>query len=840
VPPDPRLFDGVSADVVRRFTAVVGRATEVTAAATRAEAPADDDDAPPVARLGGFRLLASRGGGGFARVFLAEDEALGRRVALKLLRPEFAADPTARRRFRLEGEILATLEHPGVVPVLATGEDGPWCFLALKWIDGGTLAERAGRVGPIEAARLGAAVARALHAAHERGIVHRDVKPANVLMDGDEPRLADFGLAHRVLGGRLTTSRAAPGTPAYLAPETLEGRPPDPRTDVWGVGVTLFELVAGTPPFGVDGPPAAVAARIAGDDPPALGVARVNRDFEAIVRRCLEKDPGRRFSTAAALADDLERFVAGRPVLSRRSGVVERLRRKVRRRPRTYAAATAVVLVAAAFAIKLGADAARDRALLDADLARVSRMVDEGRTGAARRLFEPVRRRGGDVATAEVGARVEGLAATDALLDALHDLSALRDPRPLQEAADAVAALPARALPQPLATFALAVARAQLGDEAPTSIVLPPGAESVETALFAALTARREGRPVAERLRALESLDPAVAGHRRLRRARARAAEDAGDFALAQALLEGLSEEGVFSAPIACASARVALLRGDLDRAARWLELAPAEPRSILRDSTAVDLLRERGDPTYRSILATVRARWPGDPHFAALEAEALRAEGRAAEAAALFEVARDLAPAGAGVERAWFDLGIIEARADEIEDGRASAEDADRWEAAARAVAASKGAPSLRAQAYVVVARLHRLRGRLDEAYDATGAALAADPRSPRAIETRVESVQKCLAARIDRDLEEGPDAVPADLRSHAAEARAALEDWFARAPGRARPALVYACGVLAAVDPSPAPLRAALLRLRAAGAAADAEHVRALETLLRLREDE
>lgn len=844
------FFAGVPPPVIARFLALVGRASEV--AGTASDEGRGRAAGLPARRIGRFELVEERGGGGFARVFLAEDPELGRPVALKVLRPHHAEDPVARRRFRLEGEIVAALDHPGIVPILETGEDGAWCYLALKWIDGGSLAPRAGKLSPEEAARIGAVVARALHAAHERGIVHRDVKPANVLMDGDAPKLTDFGLAHLVLGQRMTASDTAPGTLAYLAPEILAGAPAEPRVDVWSLGATLYELVRGEPPFGADGAPESTAARIATDDPPSLGLKGADRDFEAIVRRALEKEPARRFPTAADMADDLERYAAGQPIRSRRSGVVDRLWRRARRRPKTAATVVVAALCVLGAGGFLAAARWRDDALFAEDLGRVTRLVDAQRTGPARRGLEAaLARRPTSSEALALRARIEGLEAVDALLDALHDLNALRDAAPLRRALAAVEALPRAAAPEPLAVMARAAAAAQLADAdalvgplraldgdrrlaevasavrelarvrglapapAPDAAAAPQpsGDLAVEATLVRALTLRLANAPVEERLRLLDSADPAVAAHPRLRRTRARVYEDAGDPQRAASVLEGLADDGTYPPAVAVALARIELRRGDADRARRWLALAEFRGAPTIGfDSVRADLALTTKDPAYPAILASCVARWPEDPYFLSREAHLLRAQGAWRDAAERFRRAAKSAPRA--IERGVYDLNAVECEVDAAIGGPADDRDARLTEALrALDARAAVGEAAVRAEVHVVRARVFGLLGRLDEAYAATGAALVASPEHPRAVEARATAVVERTLLDAEGAGERG--FVSVETKAAAAAVLAALEKRIADVPNAVSAEMYRAAALLAlAADVDAARVRAAIER--------------------------
>jgi WD40 repeat protein/Flp pilus assembly protein TadD len=297
---------------------------------------ADGPRAPPIATPvvpPGYEVLAELGRGGMGVVYKARQRALNRVVALKLLLAGPLARPEQLARFRREAEAMARLRHPNLVQVFEVGEqDGrPW--QALEFVDGPTLARRCGGMPqpPGEAARLVEVLAGAVHEAHCQGIVHRDLKPANVLLGpGGVPRITDFGLA-KWLEGRsdphsggeaafLTATEAYLGTPAYMAPEQAEGRAREagPAADVYALGAILYELLTGRPPF--EGPtPMETMRRVTTEAPvPPRRLRRgLPRDLETVVLKCLEKDPRKRYRSAAALAEDLRRFQAGEPITAR-------------------------------------------------------------------------------------------------------------------------------------------------------------------------------------------------------------------------------------------------------------------------------------------------------------------------------------------------------------------------------------------------------------------------------------------------------------------------------------------------------------------------------------------
>ena len=346
--------------------------------------PVPPTDTPPPADwlIGRFRVERELGRGGMGVVLLARDRDLDRQVAVKLLRED---DPETLARFKLEAHALAGLGHPNAVRVFEYGEHAGRPFLALEYVPGRSLhdALRGGPLAPRRAAELIAQVAGAVQAAHDLGIVHRDLKPANVLLgEADTPKLTDFGVARRIAGGSgLTATNVALGTPGYMPPEQASGHAPDARTDVYGLGATLYECLTGRPPF--VGPTAAVLHQVMTADPvpPRRLNAAVPVDLETVCLKCLEKEPGRRYATAADLADDLRRVVRGEPILARATGPVGRAVRWTRRNRRSAFLLAVAVLSLVGGAGAAGWQAVRATAARDAEAAQ--RQVAEAKTAEA-------------------------------------------------------------------------------------------------------------------------------------------------------------------------------------------------------------------------------------------------------------------------------------------------------------------------------------------------------------------------------------------------------------------------------------------------------------------------
>ncbi|HZQ99975.1 MAG TPA: protein kinase [Chloroflexota bacterium] len=267
---------------------------------------------------GRYELGSPIGAGGMASVYLARDVRLDRPVAVKLLASSFAADPRAVERFRREARAAAGLGHPNVVAVYDWGRDGEAYYLVMEYVDGENLRQLLDRRGPLpedEALGIAAAVAEALEAAHARGIVHRDVKPHNVMIDGrGRVKVGDFGIAQASDAATLTTTRSSVlGSAYYLSPEQARGQHVDARSDLYSLGVLLYELLAGRPPF-VGDSPVAVAVQHLGAAPAPLRSLRpdVSAATEDVVARAMAKDPTARFPTAGAMRGAIERARAGR------------------------------------------------------------------------------------------------------------------------------------------------------------------------------------------------------------------------------------------------------------------------------------------------------------------------------------------------------------------------------------------------------------------------------------------------------------------------------------------------------------------------------------------------
>jgi hypothetical protein len=281
-----------------------------------ATAPAGPVPAPalPRVRLGRFEVLEEVARGGCGVVYKGWQPGLERVVALKALLPEYGHLLRARRRFSHEARVMASLRHRHIMPVHDIGESDGVIYFSMDWAAGGSLAS--GRQGGWEPRRLVAlleTVARAVHHAHERGVIHCDLKPSNILLDDlGEPLVSDFGLARLPTGaGDLDGPGEVVGTPAYMAPEQLDGHGEavGPATDVWALGVVLYELRTGRRPF-VAGTLADLQTAISLQEPAPFGENIADPAVEAVCRRCLAKDPARRYPSAAELAEALNSYLA--------------------------------------------------------------------------------------------------------------------------------------------------------------------------------------------------------------------------------------------------------------------------------------------------------------------------------------------------------------------------------------------------------------------------------------------------------------------------------------------------------------------------------------------------
>jgi WD40 repeat protein/tRNA A-37 threonylcarbamoyl transferase component Bud32 len=314
---------------------------------------ADSSSMPQtVLHIPGYENLGEIARGGQSVVYKARQLSLNRLVALKMILGGAAADMEERARLRREAEAVAQLRHPHIVQIYDIGEQDGLPYLALEFMPGGTLTNtiNAGSPRPLEAARLIETLARAIHAAHEQGFVHRDLKPGNILFAADgAAKIADFGLAKRLQAdSQLTQSGSIMGTPSYMAPEQAAGKSKEvgPAADVYGLGAILYELLTGRPPFHGQSSWEIVSAVMTADPlaPRRLQVG-VPEDLETICLKCLEKAPYRRYSTALALAEDLHRLLQGMPITARPVSVREQVVKWARRRPAVAGLLTAVALV---------------------------------------------------------------------------------------------------------------------------------------------------------------------------------------------------------------------------------------------------------------------------------------------------------------------------------------------------------------------------------------------------------------------------------------------------------------------------------------------------------------
>jgi eukaryotic-like serine/threonine-protein kinase len=379
-------IDGVADPVVAALREPAALASTIDGWARHAST--ESSVTPPGPRyVAGYELIEEVGRGGMGVVYKARQIRLNRTVALKMILSGPFARPEELVRFHVEGETLARLTHPSIVRIYEIGQADGRPYFTMEWVDGGNLADRlaAGPVPPSAAAALVEQIARAVHYAHENGVVHRDLKPANILLatGGSDsasreqaptvpfpappvsgqftPKVTDFGLAKPIRGEcDLTATGMVIGTPGYMAPEQARGdRFVGPTADVYSLGAILYELLTGRPPFPLPGTadpsrvtPAAIIGQVIDRDPlpPRRLIPALPRDLATICLRSLEKAPGSRYQTARDLADDLRRFLNGEAVRARRSGELERVWKWAKRRP-----VVAGLLAAVAASLVLGA-----------------------------------------------------------------------------------------------------------------------------------------------------------------------------------------------------------------------------------------------------------------------------------------------------------------------------------------------------------------------------------------------------------------------------------------------------------------------------------------------------
>ncbi len=658
--PDLAGLCGHDAALIEHMTRLIGREAAVTRDLPSDRIPTDAD-APPLSRIGPYRVLHVLGRGGMATVYVGVEEPLGRKVAIKVLRPEVSDDETVRARFRREAEITAALDHPNVVPVLTVGEDRGRPYMVMKLLKGPSLADVVKPLPSREVARIGALVARALHEAHVAGVLHRDVKPSNVVLEDGHPMLLDFGLARGLADVAVTRVGAVPGTLLYMSPEQLSGTRAglDPRSDVYSLGATLYEAATGRAPYHPEEPEALIQCILTRDPPPMRLNASV-RDLEIIVRRAMEKERERRFPTALDLALDLERFVREEPIRSRPSGIHTRMWKLARRHKATTGTAALLILVIIALALFAATQRYATHRLFESDLERARSLVlDDHDTARAAVLLRSLERRDPlDARLAPLAAACDALDALDDFLDVVHEFSetgSVYDERDLQASLDRFLAHGGGSARPPYSDLALAIACRSLGADRAAREALarvsprsPHRSRAVIAALIGggdvAAAARAAAGPHTDSLPASDRAEDHVLvalalriaaahledqereillaldsqpDHYRAREALALLERRRGRHERALGLFMGLTTPSGYRPATSLHQAYSALTVGEWNLAQACLDRLPPEQRTPRHALMQAQVLRSRGEPD--DVIAFTHAaleRWPGEPNL--------------------------------------------------------------------------------------------------------------------------------------------------------------------------------------------------------------------------------
>jgi eukaryotic-like serine/threonine-protein kinase len=364
--------------------------SEASAEPVRKAAPTPSE----LPQIPGYEIESVLGRGGMGVVYKGRHLRLNRPLAIKMLLAGACATTTERERFLREAEAAARLQHPNIVPVYDVGDQGGRLYFTMEIVDGGTLADQlAGAPQPHrKAAEWLATLSDAVRAAHECGIVHRDLKPSNVLLSADGTlKINDFGLARQMeQSAGLSLTGGPMGTPGYMSPEQARGEASarGPTVDIYALGAILYELLTGRPPFRAESSSATLQQVISREPvPPSRLNASVPRDLETICLKCLQKEPDRRYASAADLRDDVQRFLRGEPIVARPVGLAERLFRWTRRNPAGAAlllTAAGLLSVATIFALREVAFASERRMERTAWQERLQFVLDLGKEGRFR------------------------------------------------------------------------------------------------------------------------------------------------------------------------------------------------------------------------------------------------------------------------------------------------------------------------------------------------------------------------------------------------------------------------------------------------------------------------